>query len=89
MGPFKILFMGIFVRSEESRVAGICAAVAERFGWKARNVRLLWVLLSVVGLGAPVLFYIVLWLVTPAGSRRKMSYEERMNERFARNARKK
>ena len=81
--------MGLFVRSEEKRVAGICAAVAERFKWKARNVRLFWVLLSIVGLGAPVLFYLVLWIVAPSGSRRKMSYEERMNERFARNVRKK
>ena len=80
--------MGIFVRSEEKRVAGICAAVAERFKWKAHNVRLFWVLLSIVGLGAPVLFYLVLWIVAPSGSRRKMSYEERMNERFARNVRK-
>lgn len=74
--------MARLVRSKNKKIAGVCAGVAEHFGWKnIRNVRLLWVVLSLVLVGAPVLFYLLLCLTMPVASV-KENYEERMNKRL-------
>ena len=52
--------MGKLIRSRNKKIAGVCAGVAEQFGWNVRNVRLVWLVLSILGLGAPVLFYLIL-----------------------------
>ena len=69
------------VRSANGKIAGVCAGVAEYFGWNVSNVRLVWLVCALLGLGAPVLFYIILSLVMPVESQ-KESYEERMNKRL-------
>lgn len=45
-------------------IAGVCAAVARRFGWSVTVVRLLTVL-SVLIPGPQVIIYIVLWVLIP------------------------
>jgi len=45
-------------------IAGVCAAVARRFGWDPTLVRVLTVLAAFFA-GAAVLVYIVLWIVIP------------------------
>ena len=45
-------------------VAGVCAAVANRFGWSVGLVRLLTVL-SIFLPGPQVIAYIVLWALIP------------------------
>ncbi len=72
------------MRSDNRVVAGVCAGVAKNFGWNVRMLRSVWLLLSVVLLGSPVLFYLVLWMVVPPESKQKKSYEERMKERLGR-----
>lgn len=74
--------MARLIRSENKVIAGVAAGVAEHFGWNARTVRLLWSLLAIVTLGSMGLFYLVLWLVTPAADKRRKSYSERMEERL-------
>ena len=74
--------MGRLVRSKDKVIAGVCAGVAEHFGWKARTVRLAWFILTPVLLGAPLLFYIVLWMIMPSRSKEKKDYAARMNERL-------
>ena len=69
------------MRSANGKIAGVCAGVAEYFGWNVSNVRLVWLVCALLGLGAPVLFYIILSLVMPVESQ-KDSYEERMNKRL-------
>ncbi|MBR5477398.1 MAG: PspC domain-containing protein [Bacteroidaceae bacterium] len=69
------------VRSANGKIAGVCAGVAEYFGWNVSNVRLVWLVCALLGLGAPLLFYIILSLVMPVESQ-KDSYEERMNKRL-------
>lgn len=52
-------------RPREGKViAGVCAGLAERFGWKANAVRLLF-LLSCLLPGPQFVIYIVLWLIMP------------------------
>ena len=69
------------MRSANGKIAGVCAGVAEYFGWNVSNVRLVWLVCALLGLGAPVLFYIILSLVMPVESQ-KDSYEERLNKRL-------
>ncbi len=73
--------MAKLVRSTDKVFAGVCAGLAEFFGLNVRSVRLMWVVLSVVGVGSPVLFYLILMLLMP-DSGVKASYEERMNRRL-------
>ncbi len=55
-----------FVRPRKGRwIAGVCAAIADRFGWSRGLVRLLFVL-SVILPGPQVIAYVVLWLLIPS-----------------------
>jgi phage shock protein PspC (stress-responsive transcriptional regulator) len=45
-------------------IAGVCAAIANRFGWSVGLVRLLTVL-SILIPGPQVIIYIVLWILIP------------------------
>ena len=54
------------VRPRSGRViAGVCAALARRFGMSAPVVRLIF-LLSCLLPGPQILIYVVLWIVLPA-----------------------
>lgn len=46
-------------------IAGVCAALAQRFGLKAWQVRVLFVLSCILP-GPQFLIYIVLWIILPA-----------------------
>jgi phage shock protein PspC (stress-responsive transcriptional regulator) len=46
-------------------LAGVCAGLAQRFGWSVGMVRLIF-LLSIVLPGSQVLVYLVLWLLMPS-----------------------
>ena len=69
------------VRSKNSKIAGVCAGVADFFGWNVGFVRLLWVVLALAGVGAPVLFYLILALILPVEGSRE-SYAERMEKKL-------
>lgn len=45
-------------------IAGVCAGLAERFGWSPRNVRVLFVLSCLLP-GPQFLVYLALWLIMP------------------------
>ncbi|WP_092536167.1 PspC domain-containing protein [Amycolatopsis arida] len=45
-------------------IAGVCAGLADRMGWKRRNVRLLFVVSCLLP-GPQFLIYLVLWVVLP------------------------
>ena len=69
------------VRSKNSKIAGVCAGVADYFGWNVGFVRLLWLVLAFAGVGAPVLFYLILALILPVEGSRE-SYAERMEKKL-------
>jgi phage shock protein PspC (stress-responsive transcriptional regulator) len=53
------------LRSRNNRaVAGICAGIAEYFGWDTSLVRVAWIVLTLLG-GSGILLYLILWLVVP------------------------
>jgi phage shock protein C len=49
---------------EDKVIAGVCAGLAERFGWNANVVRLLF-LLSCLLPGPQFVIYLVLWVIMP------------------------
>lgn len=53
-------------RSSNKMIAGVCAGIAEYFGWDATLVRVIYVLLTVFSAAFPgILVYIILWIVMP------------------------
>ena len=46
------------------RIAGVCAGVAQYYGWNVTTIRLLWLLLFLFA-GTGGLLYIILWIVMP------------------------
>jgi phage shock protein PspC (stress-responsive transcriptional regulator) len=53
------------VRNEQM-IAGVCAGLAKYFGTDVTLVRLGFVLLTVLGVGATIPLYFILWVVLPA-----------------------
>lgn len=70
------------VRSKDKVFGGVCAGIADFFKWDVRLLRLIWVVLSIVGVGSLVVFYLLLWMLMPDVANEKTSYEERMNKRL-------
>ena len=54
-------------RSNRNRMlGGVCGGIAEYIGWPATNVRLLYVVVSVLSAAFPgTLVYIILWIFMP------------------------
>lgn len=48
-------------------LAGVCAALANRFGISVLLIRLLFVIFAITGIGE--LVYIALWIIIPKSSR--------------------
>jgi phage shock protein PspC (stress-responsive transcriptional regulator) len=46
-------------------IAGVCAGIAHRYGWRPNIVRLVFVLSCILP-GPQFLIYVVLWLLVPA-----------------------
>jgi phage shock protein PspC (stress-responsive transcriptional regulator) len=54
-------------RSHDKVIAGVCGGIAERFGWPAHRVRLIYVLVSALSAAFPgTIVYLVLWFLMPA-----------------------
>ena len=56
-------------RSNDRWIAGVCAGMADYFGWPVGTTRLAYVLLSILSVAFPgIIVYIVLWLLMPPRS---------------------
>ncbi|WOE30559.1 MULTISPECIES: PspC domain-containing protein [unclassified Acinetobacter] len=54
-------------RSDHSKIiAGVMGGIAQRFGWNANLLRLIFILVSCFSAGFPgILIYLILWLIIP------------------------
>ena len=53
-------------RSRNKMIAGVCAGIAEYFGWEITLFRVVFVVVSILSAAFPgILVYIVLWIVMP------------------------
>ena len=54
------------VRSRNKMIAGVCAGIAEYFGWDVTLFRVAFVLISILSVAFPgILVYLVCWIVMP------------------------
>ncbi len=53
-------------RSNNRMIAGVCAGIAEYFGWDVTVTRIVYVVISILSVAFPgILVYLILWLVMP------------------------
>ena len=53
-------------RSRDKMIAGVCAGIAEYFGWEVTLFRVVYVIVSILSVAFPgILVYLVLWVVMP------------------------
>jgi len=50
----------------EKKIAGVCAWLATKFELDVTTIRLVFIIATIIGVGSPILIYLVLWLVKPA-----------------------
>lgn len=65
--------MGKLHRSRNDKIlGGVCGGIARWLGWGATQVRVLYVILSILSAAFPgILVYLVLWIVMPLEGRRR------------------
>ncbi len=49
----------------DSVITGVCGGIAEAFGWNSTLIRITFVLFTFLGVGSPILIYLILALVMP------------------------
>jgi phage shock protein PspC (stress-responsive transcriptional regulator) len=53
-------------RSRNKMIAGVCAGIADHFGWDVTLFRVVYVIVSVISAAFPgMIVYLLLWLVMP------------------------
>jgi phage shock protein C len=57
--------MARLTKSQDKMLFGVCGGLAEYFNWDPGTVRIIWVLLTLFGVGSPILVYIILAVVMP------------------------
>ncbi|MCJ8147228.1 PspC domain-containing protein [Acinetobacter sp. A3.8] len=71
---------GLYRSTGQNMIAGVMGGIAERFGWNANLLRIIFVLVSVMSAGFPgILVYLVLWLLMP--KRTKIEHQNDHNIR--------
>ena len=59
--------MTTLTRSDHRMIGGVCAGIAERYGWRPRNVRIAFVVAGLLP-GPMFLIYIAMWIIIPGRS---------------------
>ncbi len=58
--------VGLYRSNRHNMIAGVMGGIAERFGWNANLLRIIFVIVSLMSAAFPgILVYLVLWLVMP------------------------
>jgi phage shock protein PspC (stress-responsive transcriptional regulator) len=58
--------VGLYRSNRQNMIAGVMGGIAERFGWNANLLRIIFFLVSVMSAAFPgILVYLILWLVIP------------------------
>ncbi len=53
-------------KSNDRMLGGVCAGIAEYFGWNPTLVRISYILLSIISAAFPgILMYMILWIIMP------------------------
>lgn len=49
----------------EKKLLGVCAWLADKFEMDVGTLRLVWIILTILGVGSPILAYIILAVLKP------------------------
>lgn len=49
----------------EKKILGVCSWVSEKFDLDVSGIRMLFIIAAILGLGSPILIYLILFLVKP------------------------
>ncbi|MFZ5641962.1 MAG: PspC domain-containing protein [Bacillota bacterium] len=55
----------LYLSRYDKKISGVCGGIAQFFGIDSTIVRLAFVLLTLVFVGFPVLFYLAAWILMP------------------------
>lgn len=66
----------------DGKIAGVCAGVADYFGWRTKHVRIAAILLTVFFFPMPIFVYAVAAVLMPPGDPIATRYEDPEEERF-------
>lgn len=76
--------MAKLTRSNNKMIAGVCAGIAEHFGWSVSMTRIVFVLLLFITFSTAGIAYLILWMLMPVGSNSADRYKDRMRDRLNR-----
>lgn len=63
--------VGLYRSNRHNMIAGVMGGIAERFGWNANLLRIIFVIVSIMSAAFPgILVYLVLWLIMPKSNTR-------------------
>lgn len=68
-------------RSNNRMLAGVCAGLADYFGWDVTVVRIAYVLATIFTAFSGTIVYLILWIVMPE-KKYSDGYEDRMNDKL-------
>ena len=51
--------------TDDDVIGGVCAGLADYFHFDVSLIRVATVLAAILGIGTPILIYIVLWIIVP------------------------
>jgi phage shock protein PspC (stress-responsive transcriptional regulator) len=51
--------------STDKKIAGVCGGLAVRFGIDSTVIRIIFAIATIVGVGSPILIYLILAIVMP------------------------
>lgn len=58
--------VGLYRSNRSNMIAGVMGGIAERFGWNAKLLRIVFITISLLSAAFPgILVYLILWLVMP------------------------
>jgi len=52
-------------KSRDKKISGVLGGIAEYFGWDSTLVRAAYAVLTVFGVGSPIILYIILAIIIP------------------------
>ena len=55
----------LYRNNKERIIAGVCAGIADHFETDPVLIRLMWIFLTLISVGAGLLAYILAWIVIP------------------------
>jgi len=52
-------------KSKDKVISGVLGGIAEYFGWDPTLIRIAYAVLTIAGIGSPILLYIILAIIMP------------------------